>query len=208
MQQRDWNTLYESGFRWMYPKKVDGKSGPDSYFARSKILAKAAGFIVFAGYCFFRFDQEPLEQARALCAGGIAPGEGPFVLDCEWDNASHTLAYHDKDHGGTKQMIDIAGEERLYTCLCEIESLSGVTPWLYGSYGFLRFLKPDRFARFPFVVANYSTRTGDDKVPLPAPWTREVARQYSGSLRAGGAVEIDGDRFLGSLEQLKGYVKV
>lgn len=210
MTLADWKELFARGFRWMYPKGVDGK-GPnaDIYLLRSKLDAALAGFICFAGYCFFRFDQDPLEQARALfrVTGGVKVGEGPLVIDSEWDNQSKDLGYHDRDHGGTRQMIDGPGEEKLYACLCEVERLSGVTPWLYGSYGFLKFNNPARFARFPFIIANYSKTTADDKVPLPAPWKIARARQYSGTLKAGKVVEIDGDRFLGSLEELKAYVK-
>lgn len=210
MTLADWKELFARGFRWMYPKAVDGASGPDSYLDVSKKLAAAAGFIVFAGYCFFRFDLDGIAQARALvkATGGVKSGEGPLVVDVEWDNKSADPGYHDSDHGGTRQLIDAKGEEKVYACLCEIERLTGITPWIYGSYGFIKFAKPARFARFPFIVANYSAKLGDGAVPLPAPWKQEIARQYSGHLTAGKTVEIDGDRFLGTLEQLKGYVKV
>jgi GH25 family lysozyme M1 (1,4-beta-N-acetylmuramidase) len=209
MTAADWLSLFAKGFRWMYPKAVDGANGPDSYFAESKILAKAAGFLCFAGYCFFRFDQDPIAQAEALVkvTGGVKSGELPCVIDCEWDNASKDPGYHDRDHGGTRQLIDGPGEEKLYACLCKVQELTGITPWLYGSTGFLIFKSPARFARFPFIVANYSAKTPDGKVPLPLPWVQETARQYSGSLTAGKAGEIDGDRFLGTLDQLKAYVK-
>jgi GH25 family lysozyme M1 (1,4-beta-N-acetylmuramidase) len=209
MTQADWASLFAKGFRWMYPKAEDGGTSQDSYFEKSKQQAKAAGFICFAGYDFFRFDQDGVAQAESLVkrTGGVKSGEGPCVIDCEWDNKSKDLGYHDSDHGGTRQMIDLAGEEKLFACLSKVEELTGVTPWLYGSTGFIRFQKPDRFLRFPFIVANYSTKLADDKVPLPAPWKQEIARQYSGKLSEGKVAEIDGDHFLGTLEQLKAYVK-
>ena len=205
----DWVDLFKRGFRAMYPKAVDGANGPDSYWAKSKALAKEAGLLCFAGYCFFRFDQDPIAQAQALVkvTGGVKSGELPCVIDCEWDNASKDLGYHDSDHGGTRQMIDAAGEEKLYACLRQVEILTGVTPWLYGSTGFLSFKSPARFARFPFIVAAYSAKVSDATVRLPAPWKQETARQYSGSLTTANGWGIDGDRFLGTLEQLKAYVK-
>lgn len=209
MGATEWAGLFASGFRWMYPKAVDGKNGPDTYLVASKKLAKAAGFICSAGYCFFRFDQDPLAQAKALVdsTDGIQSGELPYVLDVEWDNKSADLGYHDKEHGGTRQSLDAAGEDKVYACLVEIERLSGMTPWVYTSYGFGWSKNGARFARFPVIVANYSTKTADDQIPLPAPWTREVARQYSGSLAAGKATQIDGDRFLGTMDQLLAYTK-
>lgn len=209
MGASDWRDLFARGFRWVYPKAKDGANYNDSYLDTSKSFAKAAGLICSAGYCFFRFDQDGAEQGAALVARteGVKSGELPHVIDCEWDNASKNLAYHDGDHGGTTCMIDFAGEENLYACLCKVETLTGITPWLYGSTGFIRFRDPARFARFPFIVANYSSRTMDGKVPLPAPWKQEVARQYSGSLTTANGGGIDGDRFLGTLDQLKLYVK-
>lgn len=209
MKLADWADLFKRGFRAMYPKAVDGQYGPDSYWAKSKEFARQVGMLCFAGYCFFRADQDPLAQANALVkvTGGVNPGELPCVVDFEWDNSSKDPGYHDRDHGGTRQMNDEKEENNLYICLCRVEELTGITPWLYGSTGYIRFKNPARFARFPFIVANYSSKTADGDVPLPAPWKRAAARQYSGSLKTASGDGIDGDRFLGSLDQLKAMVK-
>lgn len=210
MTPLDWAELYHEGFRFMYPKAVDGASGPDDFLVRSKADAKAAGFLCFAGYCFFRFDQDPIRQAEKMVnvTNGVQTGELAHFLDVEWDNASKDKGYHDGDHGGTRGTLDAIGEEMVYAALCRIEALTKMTPWLYTSAGFWTAKNPARFARFPLCIANYSKGTADDKIKVPAPWTRATMRQYSGSLTVGHGTGIDGDRFLGTFDQLKAYAKV
>jgi GH25 family lysozyme M1 (1,4-beta-N-acetylmuramidase) len=71
-----------------------------------------------------------------------------------------------------------ADKEDLYKCLCEIERLTGMTPWLYVNYSAAFRLKFDkRFARFPAWFARYNSTLG----PIPLPWTPETtgAWQYT-----------------------------
>lgn len=203
----EWKALWDMGVRWMYPKFSDGESGPDSQGARLKKEGKAAGMISSPGYCFFRFDHDPVAQAKKLVAltGPVQVGELPHVLDVEWDNNSSDKGYHDSEHGGTRGTIDAAGRDKVYTALTSIEQLTGVTPWMYTSAGF--WVGDDmRFKRFPCIIANYSKGTADNKIKVPVGLTL-VARQYTDKIVVGDVDGIDGDRFLGTLAQLKAYVK-
>jgi GH25 family lysozyme M1 (1,4-beta-N-acetylmuramidase) len=200
----DWVNAHAKGIRFMYPKAIDGVSGPDSSLARFKKDAKAASILSFAGYGFNRFSIDPRKQAEKLVeiTQGVQSGELPHVIDDEWSNTSA-----DASRYGNGKAMDAAAEDHIFAYLSRVEELSGVTPWHYTSNGFFRARNPERFARFPLILANYSSRLSDAQVPVPAPWKRETMRQYSGSLSTGHASEIDGDRFLGTLDQLKAYVK-
>lgn len=214
----DFKAAAAAGKKFCGIKATDGKS-VDPLFAGRLKQSTDAGMYPLA-YHYFRFAYGPKDQADHFVhiTGGVHKGELPHMLDVEWDRYSSRYA-EPNTIGGTyssdgKKLLtkgDLNGVHQVLACLEEIERLTGVTPILYtNAYYFCDFpISKDlekALSRFPLWVPSYAVKT-IDKVKLPAPWRAAKFWQYSESLKLGGADAVDGDRFLGSLEELQAMVK-
>lgn len=84
----DWREVAAAGYRWVYVKATEGRTGVDPTYARNIAGARAAG-LVAGPYMFWHPERDPLEQARhfARVAGPWRPGQLPPVLDVERENS-------------------------------------------------------------------------------------------------------------------------
>lgn len=194
-----WAEIFKLGFRFASAKATDGEAGVEATFVTQKMGARAAG-LIFGAYHFFRFAADPILQARHFwnVAGPLLQGELPPTLDVEPDKNSAKYSENNP--------IDDAAADAIYSCLCEMERLFGMTPILYTNYYFFQgFKNPERFLRFmPWIPAYHTTV---EKVKVPKPWPRLRFWQYSESLNIAGVTNADGDAFYGTLEQLKALTK-
>lgn len=178
-------------------KASDGAFGTDAALPVHRSNAHKAG-LVFGGYHFFRFDQDPVRQAQNFMAqmGEIKPGELPPILDFEWDNKSAHAQYHD---GG---VCDAEAVAKALACLKELERLSGMRPIIYTASGFFDEDKTDAsaLAAHPLWIADYSGLPPR----VPKFWDKWLIWQYTDHARlAGCPYKLDANLFNGALEDLQ-----
>ena len=194
----NWSEVTKAGYQFAFAKASDGLN-QDPTFHTFRTQAKAAG-LLFGGYHFFRFDIDPVLQAKKAfsATAGVAPEELPFFLDVEWDRQS-------QDYGeGT--VMDDAAAAVVYRCLAEMSRLMGASK--VGIYTNAYFFSPGTqqgFQQYPLWVPNYGAKD-ISQVKIPAPWTNATFWQYSESITLGGVTNVDGNWFLGSMDQLKALV--
>lgn len=193
----DWSAVASAGYKFAFAKCSDGLSA-DPTFQTFRTQAKAAG-LLFGGYHFFRFDIDPVLQAQKAFAtsGGGLSGELPFFLDVEWDKQS-------QKYGEGTVMDDVAADE-VYSCLKALRNLMGECVGIYTNPWFWNPGVYDSWSAYPLWVPAYNTTI--DKVKIPPPWTSMSFWQYSESIALGGVTNVDGNYFLGSINQLKALVK-
>ena len=200
----DYAKAFSQGFRFVYAKASDGGGGADAKLDYHRAGAKAAG-LIFGGFCFNRFDADPIQQASFFMRemATIRPGELPPCLDVEWDRYAKNTGYHD---GGK---IDEAGAAHCLVTLKELERLSGMIPVWYTHHFFFQGVSPalvKEFARYPLWL----TQPGL-KAPTAIPGLPKVTFWQNTFHQAGLASEnpdgIDADVFYGSLDDLKALCK-
>lgn len=201
-QNVDWNQAKASGFVGCFSKATDGTAYVDPTFAKDRAAAHSVG-MVYGRYHFFRFDDNPLQQAQhAFQTGGaIAANETGLILDLEWDNDSAHIGYH---NGGE---IDDAGAQKALLFLNEAKALSGMTPIVYTAPGFFpgsaKLETVAKFAEFPLWIAHF----GVPSPHVPSPWKSWTWWQYSDSGLVPGTGKIDVSYFAGDLAALKALTK-
>lgn len=204
-----WGKVREAGFEAVVAKAQDGESSPDPMFSTHMRNAYAAG-LVRGAYCFNRFSADPVTQANFF-AKNLSYTRW-LIADIEWDKSKTTEAKFGKRYGEGKTMDDAAADHAL-KFLERLEAL-GFHPWIYSNtYFFLGFKNPERFARFPYWASNYTQKAKAvkdldvTKVPLPKPFKKPIAWQWTDKHPAAKAVTgdlgLDANVFYGSIDELK-----
>lgn len=145
-------------------KCTQGGSFVDKTHANRKKLCEDNG-IGYSGYHFYECRIDPIIQAQFY-----VKTHGTFTLPPQVD-------FETADKVQTEADL-YADKEDLYKCLCEIERLTGMTPWLYLNYGAAKRLKfSAKFGIFFAWFARYNSFLGE----IPLPWTAETtaAWQYT-----------------------------
>lgn len=206
----DWKQAVAFGESVCMSKATDGINTTDATFKEDRAASRASG-LAYMAYHFFRFDYDPVQQAKFMfkTTGGVLSGELAHCLDLEWDNYGSNLQYRDSDHGakGSQGQIDEAGAQKALSFLETIELLTNRTPFVYTAPGFFPGLaKPEtvaKFARFGLWVADY-------RGPLPRvpkPWAMWTFWQYSSTQAVPGTGKIDASYFNGDKAALSSLLK-
>ncbi len=181
----DWARRYTRGDRFALLKATEGEDYVDPQYARSSMNAPKAGLITGA-YCFFHPNHDPVSQAMHLMrvAGKVASGQLPHTLD--WETLDGVGGKTNVAHA--HQWIDV------------IEKETGITPFIYGSPGYLENLplaSLQGLERCPLWIAHY----GVTRPRIPKPWTTFAIWQTSDNQG------IDMDVFNGTIDDLKALTK-
>ena len=196
----DWKKLYSLGYFFAFAKATDGANGRYAMFEKHKAGAKAAGMI-FGAYHFFRFKDDPAKQMHNFMtvAGTVEPGELPHTLDLEWDRTSPKYS---EGHEMDEEAADLA-----FMAANTLALSIRMLPIIYtNAYFFNPGVRGDSYKQMPLWVPSYKPKRIED-VKIPKPWTKATFWQYSESLSFGGVDKIDGNKFIGSYEQLKALTK-
>lgn len=165
------------------------------FFDQSGMALKMA--IIWGAYHFFRWDADPVEQARHfLAATERARGDLPLALDVEkpGDGAGfQTYGVHE-------------AQRRVRLFVDTIRTATGETPILYTypdawqqTMG-----NSDAFGDCPLWIASYGKPT---PTLLPG-WNTWTFWQYTDKQNVPGAGLVDADRYNGTVDDLKAWVGV
>jgi lysozyme len=202
----NWDAVVSAGFLAAVAKATDGQGSVDQMFRAHAAAAKLRGMPVGA-YCFNRFSADPVKQADhfAKTVEGVTRW---VVADIEWDRSKTTEAKFGKRYGEGKTMDDF-GADHAMKFLERLEVL-GFKPWVYSNtYFLMNFKNPERFLRFPYWASNYTQKKKAikdldvSKVPLPKPYKKCIAWQYTDVFP--GAKAITGD---GNLDANLGFLSI
>lgn len=185
-----WEQVRAQGKKFAFLKSSEG-TGIDPTYRLHYEGAKKAGFVPGA-YHFFHPLRDPISQANTMlhATDGVAVGDLPHVCDIEWTDGLKVLG--DKAAGKVLTFLDC------------IERHTGITPIIYTAPGFfLGEAHPERFARYPLWVADYSK----NPPRLPAPWKQAAFHQYTQNEPVAGVGKIDSDWFLGDMNALLAMTK-
>jgi lysozyme len=179
-----WRQVAASGYRWVYIKATEGRTGIDPAYARNVAGARAAGLVVGA-YHFWWPERDPREQARhfAKVAGPHQAGDLPPCLDVEQDN-------------GLKS-AELDG--RLQLLINDVRQLFGTVPTIYSSRRVYREWGLRVGGECPFWMVSWAS-----KERLVEPWSRWTFWQ-TGPAKGVPGIEGDVDRnlFQGGEAQLR-----
>lgn len=178
----DWKKKAAEGNVFCSIKATEGLTNTDPLFARNWSASSAAGFINCA-YHFFHpaLDAKAQAQHFVRVMGKDLAGHLPPLFDFEvFDGMGGKVT-----------------AEHARVCVEEIQSLTGVTPFLYGSPGFIEGLGDMSWAaNCPLWIAHY----GVPKPRIPKPWKLYTFWQTS------DAHGWDLDVFNGPVESLNRFV--
>ena len=188
-----WKALIDGGYKFAIIKRVDGRTKDadgDGFVKVARTLGITVGH-----YCFWRFDIEPIEQAKAyLAAVGTLPSGEMICMDVEPDNLSSNPQYRDMAHGGEMKM-DAAGYQHVLKGAKYIAQESGAPLGIYtGDYFWTcDDPAPNEFANYWLWLSGYVSNVA--KLHVPAPWSHISIWQNSGDLKIPGSnvSGIDGD---------------
>lgn len=167
---------------FIFVKATEGSGYVDSVYAANVAKARDANIPV-GSYHFYRFGDDPLDQAKLFCSVIGAPQKGdlPPVLDWEDRNATNP------------------GDAQIF--LDYVEHVCGVTPIIYGGLSFLTDLNLDsKFSRYLLWLAHYSSMT-----VTPKPWSQLTFWQYAEG--GDGTHKYDVNYFNGESSDLQKLVK-
>jgi len=204
----DWDAAARLGYKFAFAEATNGASGVDSMFKYHRANAHRVGMI-FGAYHFFRFDDSIAAQLENFLnvTGGVGENEFPLCVDVEWDNKSADRNYHDSDHDGRRGTMDEAAAAKVYEFTRALAQAIAARPILYTNYFFFTgFQKPERFSDCIPWICNYTAKDSK-KVLLPPPWTKLVFWQDNAKLSFAGETNIDGNKFVGSLDDLQNLAK-
>jgi lysozyme len=184
-----WEDVRASGYSFAIAKATEGTGNYQVTLPGNLTGGRAAGLIMGA-YHFLDWNEDPIAQANHFLANYTPRvGDLPPALDCEsctCDSAqavskvSAFIAEVEKHLSGRRMLIYF--------------SLSFPSDHLQGGSG---------FSGHPTWVADY----GVAEVPVPDAWTKTTIWQYSDTGKVGGIDgDVDLDRFVGTLDDLKAFV--
>ncbi len=179
----DFEQVKTSGHGFVFVKATQGITFTDPKYKDNYSMAQEAGLIVGA-YHFYMTDDDPTDQANNFFqAAKLQSGDLPPVVDIE-DLAK-------------KSRPDL--KDDLQTFLNEVEKKFGAKPIIYsGEHFSAEYLAG--FSSYPFWLAEY----GPKHPQLPDDWSEWTFWQWSQSGKVDGIqVDVDMNRFNGSLEELK-----
>ena len=174
----DWDRVKASGIQRVIVECGIGNDTPNELRAVQVAGAKAAGLIVQLydfGYALpsdgVHANRDPVEQAQLFFSEAAALGcaDRATVLDLEFPKDTDMAKWNESAAGVLEWGLK---------CLAELERLTGITPWLYASKGYLAALNSDAaldLATFPLWLAAWS----DSPPAVPGPWTEWTAWQRS-----------------------------
>ena len=174
----DWGRVAAAGISVVAVEVGVGNDRPNSCRVAQVAGARAAGLRVL-----------PYDFAYPLPADGVHPGRDPIAQVALWTAATANLGLDpeplivDIEWPPTTSWqfwgvnaVSVRGW--LLAALSEAERVTGVTPWVYGSPGFLEAIRTQdepELGRFPLWLAEWGVN-----VPgVPAPWAAWAAWQYS-----------------------------
>lgn len=174
----DWAEVRASGVERVVVECGIGNDAPNSLRAMQVAGAKAAGIGVQLydfGYALpadgIHPNRDPIDQAQLFFteAAELQCTDLPTILDLEFPKLLAMQQWHENAAGVRAWAL---------ACLAELERLTGITPWLYASKGYLTGIGCDQdesFAKYPLWMAAWA----DVAPAVPAPWTEWTAWQRS-----------------------------
>lgn len=194
----DWKQAFAFGIRVAMSKFTDGVKYVDQTGAADRAESQAAG-MKYSPYHFFRFGDDPIEQAnfftRTLAV--INPGELPPCLDLEWDNSNGPGGRY-----ADGKELDEEGAQSALKFLAQLEKSTGMVPIVYTSPGFFpgkaSLETATLFGRYPLWVAHYNV----SKPRVPSPWKYWTFWQYTDKKDVPGTGKVDASYFNGGMEDL------
>jgi lysozyme len=185
-----WAAVRASGYSFAIAKATQGTGNTQSTFAGNLAGIRAVGMTAGA-YHFLDWNADPVAQANHfLSVYQPRPGDLPPTLDCEACTVDSVAA-----------IAHVSG------FISEVEKhLSGRRCLLYMSYSFPgdSLAGGSGFSGHDLWVAAYSNAA---EPPVPAAWSKATIWQYSQTGQVGGiSGDVDLDRFVGTLDDLKAYV--
>ncbi len=185
----DWAQVKSSGHSFGISKATQSTDNVQTTFAGNMSSMRANGMVAGA-YHFLSWHTDPVAQAQHfLSVYKPQNGDLPPALDCEACDVSADAAI--------AQMAKF---------LQTVEPhLGGARMLLYMSYSFPsgNLNGGSDFSGHPLWVAAYNS---DPTPPVPPPWQNVVMWQYTDALQVAGiSGGVDGDRFVGTLADLKAF---
>ena len=174
----DWEKVATAGVQVAAVEIGVGNDAPNEYRASQVSGAMNAGLLVLPySFCFalppdgVHANRDPVSQAKLFLQEMQNLGlEGqPIILDCEFPKQQDMQKWRDND--------DYVCAWRA-ACLAEVEQLTGVTPWIYGSPDYLEVTGCEEdlgLSRYPLWIAHYYVTNPT----IPRPWVEYAAWQYS-----------------------------
>lgn len=189
-------------------KATDGVAGKDAK-TQSHLAGARSVQLPALLYHFFRYGQDPLKQAQNLAsvAGPGHKGDGPLIVDVEWDNS--------QGQGGpyaNGKQIDDAAAKKVLACMAELKRLlPGRKLGIYCAASFFDHIVDDSlrtaFKEFLLWVAFYehkNTAGGEIETGMPAgapkcpaPWDNWFMWQFTDHALVPGIGKIDMSLFNG-----------
>lgn len=200
----DWNAASPGQLSFCFVRATVGAQTIDSAFSANWNGVQDAG-LIRGPYHFFWPLADPKQQADNFIqtVGALQSGDLSPALDLE-------EAF---PKGSPQQDVwtEISAAQRLpmiQDWLNRVEQALGVTPIIYTRRSFVQDLLGDdvqALAGYPLWVAHY---TDAPQPSFPATWKSWTFWQYSDTNAVAGVTgKVDGDRFYGTVDQLKALTK-
>jgi MYXO-CTERM domain-containing protein len=161
------------------------------YFAQDWAGIKAHG-MVRGAYHYFHADTDPMAQADHFLTtvGTLEAGDLPAVLDLE------------ETQGQSASTV----AKKALAWMQAVEAKTGKKPILYTGPSFFSNTlgEPAGFGQYPLWIANYGVSCPN----VPPSWSKATFWQYSatGPVPGIGNVDVDQDKFNGSLADLHAFI--
>lgn len=185
-----WPAVRAAGYSFAIAKATEGTGNTQATFHTNLAGVRVSG-MTFGAYHFLDWLEDPVAQAQHfLSVYSPRPGDLPPTLDCE----ACTV-------GSAAAVAQVSG------FIDEVEKhLKGARCLLYMSYSFAgdSLQGGSGFAGHPLFVAAYSETA---EPPVPAAWSHATIWQWNDTGHVSGiAGDVDLDRFVGTLDDLKAFV--
>jgi len=209
-----WSTVQSSGRVFAFSKASQGNYNTQSNFATNWSQLKTLGMLRGA-YHYFDATIDGVAQAdwflqQITAAGGMLPGDLPPVLDLECptstvQNSAGNMCLGNGKNGWAPTATII---QRVWDWLGAVEAATGMKPiiYTYPSW-FATFSWNDpALTQYPLWIAGSSMGCAQ----VPAPYTSAVFWQWNTTTGVpgigSGTSAVDKDRFMGTIDQLNGFI--
>jgi lysozyme len=190
----DWNAVaHEGGISFAAVKATEASQYVDPAFAANWQGMKEAG-VIRGAYHFFRFDQDPQQQAEHFAA----------VVQLDPDDLPPILVLRPTSDTKVAAGVDVPLVDRVRAWLKIVEVKMKRKPIIYTKAGFWNNHMTAEFGDYPLWIAQEGLSTP----PSVKGWKRWTFWQYTNLGKVSGVDgAVDIDRFNGSRKELTEFIQ-